>query len=542
MPAADIRWSMHEKVTVSLKPQSLTERSPRHRRWLRLAWLLLLLPVVAVLAERWRGQWALHRWKSEMMARGERFEPTALWPPSSSRSVEFSNQLAQAIGKLPRRMNNYAGQMQSIVMVEPGKCRRGSQESQPRFRSGDSPTNTWLELEELFRQSQPALQSLRALMKDPPPDPDYDIVRCLENNSFPNFASARIGAQSLQAAAMNDLHQGDLAGAGQDLEALLSLVKVHEKDPTLVSYMIRIAILGLSVDVCWDALQAGGWTEPQLAALRRACLDTRQILGQMPRTLEAERAGRVAALRWFRSHSYNAWLARNPIFVVTISGNQHTAEQFVENAFVRFSRQWLLHPLWSFAWADQEDLEYLRRMQCDIEVLRETTRQRSLRRLEEQLAANRKDYRPPAPAWRFYIELPAIECFWGEPAYPCRYIGRPWSTTMGNLTLHEMVITAIALKRYELKHGQPPASLAALVPAFLSDLPCDYMDGQTLRYRLDSDHSFTLYSVGADMRDDGGDALPESADSDSPWTGKDWVWPKAVEEVQAQQKIIAAAQ
>jgi hypothetical protein len=38
---------------------------------------------------------------------------------------------------------------------------------------------------------------------------------------------------------------------------------------------------------------------------------------------------------------------------------------------------------------------------------------------------------------------------------------------MKNLTLHEMVITAIATKRYELKHGKAPAGLTTLVPEFL---------------------------------------------------------------------------
>ena len=108
---------------------------------------------------------------------------------------------------------------------------------------------------------------------------------------------------------------------------------------------------------------------------------------------------------------------------------------------------------------------------------------------------------------------------------------------MKNLTLHEMVITAIALKRYELRHGRPPASLAALVPDFLPAPPSDLMDGQPLRYRLNSDGSFLLYSVGEDGQDGEGD--PSTADSDKgwqnepPWAGRDWVWPRAVAHAKA---------
>ena len=108
---------------------------------------------------------------------------------------------------------------------------------------------------------------------------------------------------------------------------------------------------------------------------------------------------------------------------------------------------------------------------------------------------------------------------------------------MKNLTLHQMVSAAVALKRYELRHGQLPQSLALLVPEFLAQAPQDCMDGQPLRYRLNGDGSFTLYSVGEDGQDEGGD--PSAADSDkerqnkSPWAGRDWVWPRAVADAKA---------
>jgi hypothetical protein len=101
---------------------------------------------------------------------------------------------------------------------------------------------------------------------------------------------------------------------------------------------------------------------------------------------------------------------------------------------------------------------------------------------------------------------------------------------MRRLTQHEMVKTVIAMKRHELRHGEWPARLAALTPAFLPAIPRDFMDGQELRYRLQSDGSFTLYSVATDGRDDGGDPSPVSSDQylrdNSEWGGRDWVWPQ----------------
>src|SRR5678810_153039 len=85
-----------------------------------------------------------------------------------------------------------------------------------------------------------------------------------------------------------------------------------------------------------------------------------------------------------------------------------------------------------------------------------------------------------------------------EPFYPGTDLSRAWETTMKNLTLCDVMKTAIALKRYELKHGKSPTDLAALVPEFLPAVPIDLMIGKPLHYRVNPDNSFTLYSVGND--------------------------------------------
>jgi hypothetical protein len=358
----------------------------------------------------------------------------------------------------------------------------------------------------------------------------------LEGDAFPNFVGVRIAAQSLHAAAINDLHNNDLSAATQDLRALLSFAKLYEHDPGLVNYMVRMAIVGLSVDVCWDALQAEGWTEPQLAALQQACVDDERLLSQMPRTLEAERVSRLYYLKWFRTHSYEAWIARHE-GVFESFGCKPLASDVATS--VRLWRQCLFHPIWSFAWANREELDFLRNQQADVMALRDAVRQKSLLKLNEQMSANRLAYRAPAAAWRFYGKLPLVDNFSDsvsgrkglDSGYPYPdFFSRAWSTAMRNLTLHEMVKTALALKRYELRHGKVPSELATLVPDFLPALPCDFMDGQPLRYRSNSDGSFTLYSVGDNLRDDGGNSSLEPGERNpaqpaSAWSGKDWVWP-----------------
>ena len=102
---------------------------------------------------------------------------------------------------------------------------------------------------------------------------------------------------------------------------------------------------------------------------------------------------------------------------------------------------------------------------------------------------------------------------------------------------------AIAIKRYQLKHGKVPASLDALAPEFLAEAPRDRMDGKPLRYRVNAQAGFMLYSVGSDGIDNGGDGA--QANGPSPTTppnnwlsGKDWVWlqPASPEEVEKYNK------
>jgi hypothetical protein len=103
----------------------------------------------------------------------------------------------------------------------------------------------------------------------------------------------------------------------------------------------------------------------------------------------------------------------------------------------------------------------------------------------------------------------------------------------------QTVVTAIALKRYQLRHGNYPPDLNSLVPEFASKVPRDPVDGQPLRYRLNADGTFLLYSIGENGKDDGGDpSLEKGFESYYPgWQSPyalDWVWPQpaTAEEIQ----------
>jgi hypothetical protein len=110
-----------------------------------------------------------------------------------------------------------------------------------------------------------------------------------------------------------------------------------------------------------------------------------------------------------------------------------------------------------------------------------------------------------------------------------------------------LVVTAIALERFRLRHGAYPRLLTELAPELLKAFPADFMDGQPLRYRQTRDGHFVLYSIGLACVDHGG-TLPPHKERSAIYPGipgiaiqdeGDIVWPRAASDVEAEVKRTA---
>jgi len=86
---------------------------------------------------------------------------------------------------------------------------------------------------------------------------------------------------------------------------------------------------------------------------------------------------------------------------------------------------------------------------------------------------------------------------------------------------------ATALERFFARHGAYPAKLDELVPEFLPAVPLDPCDGKPLRYQQMESSRFKLWSVGVDMKNDGGkvtvDAKGAAKLNKQDYPG-DWTW------------------
>jgi hypothetical protein len=199
-----------------------------------------------------------------------------------------------------------------------------------------------------------------------------------------------------------------------------------------------------------------------------------------------------------------------------------------------FLKEQMYCRIWRFAWLDQDERRYLERTFGLIKSARQAARERSYPRTQlelEHVAAER-------PQKSFYNKLryPQPYSIYALSRVPLRGIQAE--------TEKSLTICAIALKRAWLRDKHYPLNLESLAPEFVSAVPIDYMDGKPIKYRLNADGTFTLYSVGEDGKDDGGDAsvLPDKTSFRILWNRKDFVWPAPAtpEEVETFRKEAAA--
>ena len=181
-----------------------------------------------------------------------------------------------------------------------------------------------------------------------------------------------------------------------------------------------------------------------------------------------------------------------------------------------FWRRQIYCRVWRFAWSHQAELRDLKIVHEALGFMRKAAAAESYSLMKAKL----EGFTKTAEKYDFYdrVRFSRIQV---AGAYAKSVVKAMKAETDRSLT-----ICAIALKRYSLRYGKLPENLDALTPEFLSAAPLDYMDGKPMRYRINGDGTFTLYSVGEDGKDDGGDLTPpEGSKSKDLWRRRDYVWP-----------------
>jgi hypothetical protein len=315
-------------------------------------------------------------------------------------------------------------------------------------------------------------------------EPPYEIV-------LPHLAIIRRCAQTLCWRAVAQLELGRPDAAFPDVDLALRLADTLKGEPILISHLVRLAITQHAMSVIWEGLRERRWSDPQLAQFQQM-LARPQLLVEGHQAVLTERAW---GLRTLQSALAHPWEYRD--------------ELGAGSWFIRVTPR---------GWGYAEQLNYCRAFDTFvIPAFAAEGRRLDPDRVRDRSAALEKYLERPFP--RAIIEHRiAVGILVPALSNATRKIAQAQ-------TLLDLAGLACALERHRLAHGQYPDSLDALVPALMKELPRDIANGQPLHYRRTDDGRFLLYSVGWNLKDDGGTPGWASVSKRSVDLEKgDWVW------------------
>ena len=278
----------------------------------------------------------------------------------------------------------------------------------------------------------------------------------------------RSGARLLVLEAHVRAHRGDPQGAAESIHAIFMLARSLEREPFLVSMLVRIACDGIAREQLQSLLGSVDFSDEDLLKLQED----------------------------LRAADYHENLRQ------AMLGERVTGMMAIENpgSWEEGSERGLFGTAWRLTQSDGAAF-FLDHMGAMIaaaekpwpEALEEAAR------AEDRLDALGRG--PFLTKIRHMIPLllaPALEAAFESVA---RYGA-----------LSDAADAAVACERYRRKHGKLPEQLDELVPEFLPEVPIDPYSGQPFQYVV-RDDEYLVYSVGSNRIDEGG-LIAEGLDGD----------------------------
>ena len=468
---------------------------------------------------------------AQLKAQGEPMELAQVIPPPVPPEQNSADTFRKAAALLDEDQGflgtNYG--VDCMRMVAPGKAMICSR--QPEVYNYDA-TNSWEVVTTAVAQNKETFALLQQTIAKPDFDFQINYEQGVADLNFTNLylAESKRAAQWLETAALGDLHQGNTASAVTNVQAMLAIVKAMRHERIVISELVRMAIASMALNVNWEVLQSTNLADQQLAELQNDWASLDFVRGEK-NALEMERATQTITVnRWRKSSS----ALRHNLESLTDWGIGNTAPAFgkfqIAIAALRW-RYWLSYP---------DQLKLLRGYQVALETARRAETNYSLLSLlhaqENKINKMYTDTHSVRSSFLRDLNQPDLHSLMSSAIFALSPV---FQRVIKAETSRHIAIAAIALKRYEFKHGNYPPDLNSLVPEFVSKVPLDPVDGQPLRYRRNADGTFVLYSVGENGKDDGGNPeLKKGALSPSyDWLhidALDWVWPQPATEAEMQ--------
>jgi hypothetical protein len=489
--------------------------------------LAILLPVL----HHYQLRWAVEKYIAELKAQGEPMELAQVIPPPVPPEQNSASNFLKAVSLL----NTNYGVLDSnspfvMRMIIPGKAIVGWRQPEVHSDYGRG-EKSWEEVEAALAEDGEGIKLLRQITDHPMLDFDLAYSSGAEKMQIPYLVSEKKAARRLSAAAIDDLHRGDSTSAVKNVRAMLALANGMSHDRVIISELVRMAIAQMAVPVTWELLQSTNLTGEQLVELQNDWTGLDFIRGE-ENALAMERViSKITFTQWRNSGStlqnyLNSWLA------YAAPGKAKSV-----GARVKLGTQMFR---WRYWWSYSDELQFMKGCQVFLGAVRlSETNYSLLAALHDQENQVRGlDIDSNSVGSLYFTDLNKwnLRSLLSGSVYS---LNRVLDLVMKAETSKQMAATAIALKRYQLKHGNYPKGLNSLVPEFVSAVPLDPVDGKPLRYKLNEDGTFVLYSVGENGVDDGGNpALSKDSTSSSLYwqnpDALDWVWPQSATEAEIQ--------
>jgi len=459
---------------------------PKRRRLILLSSIILL----ALFCWFYFTPSELDRYKAQLIAQGEILDLDQLAPKRTGHEPDGDAPLLAAQQQITNGFNLRSGRF-AFEHTD-----RGIQYLQWYNLSGSTNPPNWTNaLAEISNRKEDFLL-LHQLLKDPPKEKGGEYRDFLNYKYADPQLRGRI-ADHVHHATILSAYTGDGDMSFTNLSTLLSLAQLHREEWEIRNQSDRCH---LTKDIWADlnyCLNLRLWGEPQLADLQSK-IGSLSLVTNTIHALIFERA-RMSA--WF------AMARRNPESFLTNTFNQPMSS----------SAEFKL-AYWRHLDMRNDELDYLTLSQARLDIFRAQISRPAWAAVFQKLRAMEKQAYDSTETW------------WTDEKFTLGKAFLNWNGAADlayTETRRQQAITVLALERYRLKHARYPDTLTQLIPDYLAKLPQDPMDGRPLRYRLNPDATFTLWSSGFDGKDNGGDpSMPDPGNRRFPHGALDLPWPR----------------
>ena len=438
---------------------------------------LITLVMLFYVIENWRGRRAWENYKAELTTQGERlslFDYVVKPVPAEQNFAETP--ILRAIAYKSRMDTNAWEKFRSV---------RGIQTFSPMGPDVVRKENAE-EILNAFQPIEPELAELRAAAKRP-----YAQFTNNHANAFladvPNFVAMRTVTQFLIVHSYAELASGHSDRAFADIEVVHRLADALNVHSTLVTAMMRVAILGATLPPFEQGLSTGAWSDQELAAFQKY-FESVDLLTAFDAALRGgERNGATKLVEDLPRRELAEIIAGKDV--------QNLKEYFFKLAVRWCPRGWLF----------QNAINYSRMMQMTFEAYDVRAQRVFPEKCDAGIASIIEQLQTASPFQ--YLAGRAIP----------NIAKATQAMAQQQASLREAAL-ACALERYRRAHREYPENLTALVPQFINQLPNDLMTGEAFKYQRTEKDQFRLYSVGWNLKDEGG------VTTSNRMTG-DWAWP-----------------